>query len=192
MTERNAFLRGSNIYLRPLDRADLNETYLGWLNDREVTRYLEVGTFPQTMQDLENFYQAVTGSKSDVIFAVADSKTHRHVGNVKLGPIHWIHRRAMFGIMIGDKQSWGRGIGKEATRLIVEYGFMRLNLNRIYLGVFAEHESAIRCYQAVGFKAEGTFREEMFCDGTYHDRLCMGLLRSEYKSNGTTERRVKK
>lgn len=192
MTERNAFLRGSKIYLRPLERTDLNETYLGWLNDRDVTRYLEVGAFPETMQDLENFYQVVTGSRSEVIFAIADSKSHRHVGNLKLGPINWVHRRAMFGIMIGDKESWGRGIGKEATRLAVEYGFLRLNLNRIYLGVYAEHESAIRCYQAVGFKAEGRFREEMFCDGTYHDRLWMSLLRSEYKSNPTAERTRKK
>ena len=188
MTEHNAFLRGSKIYLRPLERADLNETYLGWLNDHEVTQNLEAGAFPTTKQDLENFYQGVTGSRSEVIFAIVDSKSHRHIGNVKLGPINWVHRRAMFGIMIGEKKYWGRGIGKEATRLVVEYGFLRLNLNRIGLGVLAAHEAAIRCYQAVGFKAEGTFREEMFCDGTYRDRLWMGLLRSEYKSNQTAQR----
>src|SRR3979490_659367 len=74
MSEKAAFLRGSKVYLRPLERADLNETYLGWLNDPEVTRYLETGTFPSTMHDLEKFYQGVTGSKSDVIFAIADRK----------------------------------------------------------------------------------------------------------------------
>jgi RimJ/RimL family protein N-acetyltransferase len=98
----------------------------------------------------------------------------------------------MFGIMIGEKEFWGRGVGKEATHLIVQYGFHRLNLNRIGLGVMAEHEAAIRCYQAVGFKAEGTFREEMFCDGAYKDRLWMGLLRSEYKAqlpSGRSKRR---
>lgn len=181
MSDKTAFLRGSKIYLRPLERADLNETYLGWLNDAEVTRYMEAGAFPATYQDLEKFYQGVTGSTTDVIFAIADRKSHRHIGNAKLGPIHWIHRRAMFGIMIGDKGFWGRGIGEEVTRLMVEYAFRRLNLNRVTLGVFAEHESAVGCYEKVGFRVEGRIREDLFRDGEYKDRLWMGLLRSEYK-----------
>jgi len=98
----------------------------------------------------------------------------------------------MFGLMIGEKKFWGRGIGKEATRLVVEYGFQRLNLNRIGLGVLAAHEAAIRCYQAVGFKTEGRFREEMFSDGTYQDRLWMGMLRSEYKVGQSSARSRKK
>jgi ribosomal-protein-alanine N-acetyltransferase len=184
MPEAKAFLQGSKIYLRPLERADLNETYLGWLNDAEVTRYLETGVFPSTMQDLEKFYQGVTGSRTEVIFAIVESKSHRHIGNAKLGPINWVHRRALFGIMIGEKEFWGKGIGEEVTRLMVEYAFLRLNLNRIGLAVFAEHEAGVRCYQAVGFKAEGQFREEMYSDGSYKDRVWMGLLRSEYRPQG--------
>ena len=187
MTEQMAFIRGANVYLRPLERSDLNETYLRWLNDSEVTRHLEIGSFPTTMQDLEKFYQGVTGSRVEVIFAIVDSKSHRHIGNVKLGPINWVHRRAMFGIMIGEKEFWAKGVGKEVTRLMVEYGFFRLNLNRISLGVLAEHEAAVRCYQSVGFKTEGKFREEMFVEGTYKDRLWMGLLRSEYSSKRGSE-----
>ena len=192
MGEQQAFLRGSKVYLRPLERSDLNETYLGWLNDREVTRYLETGAFPTTMQDLEKFYQGVTGSRSDVIFAIVDAKSHRHIGNVKLGPINWVHRRAMFGIMIGEKESWGRGAGEEATRMVVEYAFFRLNLNRIGLAVYAEHEAGVRCYQAVGFKTEGRFREEMYSEGTYKDRLWMGLLRSEYNPKSSEARPKRK
>ncbi len=174
-------MRGSKIYLRPLERADVNETYRGWLNDAEVTRYMESGTFPATMHDLEKFYQQVTGSRTEVIFAIADRRSHRHIGNVKLGPINWVHRHATFGIMIGDKKFWGRGIGREATRLMVEYAFRRLNLNRVTLGVFAEHKSAVSCYEGVGFRVEGRFRQDLFQNGEYKDRVWMGLLRSEYK-----------
>ena len=181
MSDKTAFMRGSKIYLRTLERADLTETYLDWLNDAEVTRYLETGAFPTTYQDLEKFYQGVTGSKTEVIFAIADRKSHRHIGNVKLGPINWVHRRAMLGIMIGDKEFWGRGVGEEVTRLMVEYGFFRLNLNRIGLVVFEEHVPGVRCYQKVGFKVEGCLREQMFQGGKYKNHLWMGLLRSEYK-----------
>jgi ribosomal-protein-alanine N-acetyltransferase len=189
LAAKKEFVSGSRVYLRPLEREDLNATYLGWLNDPQVTRYLETGVFPSTMQDLENFYSRVTSSSADVILAVIDRKTNKHIGNVKLGPINWVDRRALFGILIGDKKFWGKGFGEEATRLTVEYGFGRLNLNRIGLAVFEEHKGAVRCYEKVGFTVEGRFREEVFREGKYKDRLWMGLLRSNYDSSRSASRR---
>ena len=180
MPDQPRFLSGSKIYLRPLERADLNERYLHWLNDAEVTQYLETGAFPTTRDDLEKFYAQVTGSSTEVIFAIADRKTHAHIGNVKLGPINWVHRRTMFGIMIGDKRFWGRGMGEEVTRLMVEYAFDRLNLNRVGLVVFEEHESASTVLSERGIQGEGCLREQMYQGGKYKNHLWMGLLSSEY------------
>ena len=174
------FIVGTQINLRPLGREDLNERYLGWLNDAEVNRYLETGTFPATKEELEKFYTQVTSSQNQLILAITEKMQGQHIGNVKLGPINWIHRKATLGILVGDKQFWRRGIGTEATRLMVEYGFYRLNLRRIELGVHAEHEAAVRCYKKVGFRVEGQFRESLFHEGHYKDGLWMGLLRSEY------------
>lgn len=174
------FIVGRQIYLRPLEAQDLNEKYLTWLNDEEVNRYLESGIFPQTKRDLDRFYNQVIGSPNQIVLAIADKETKQHIGNVKLGQIDWVHRRATFGILIGDKQFWGKGIGTEATQLMVEYAFGRLNLRRIVLGVHAEHKSAVRAYEKVGFKIEGRFREDLFHENQYKDSLWMALLRSEY------------
>lgn len=182
MSRGKAFAEGSLVCLRPLEQTDINERYQGWLNDPEVTRYLEVGTFPTTVGDLEKFYANISASRSDVILAVIEKQSQRHIGNVKLGPISWIHRCATLGIMIGEKECWGKGMGAEATRLMVEYGFYKLNLRRIDLGVFAEHDAAVRSYEKIGFKIEGRLREDLFQGGEYKDRLWMGLLRSEYES----------
>jgi ribosomal-protein-alanine N-acetyltransferase len=189
LADTKAFAEGSLVILRPLERTDLNERYLSWLNDPEVTRYTETGTFPSTAEDLDNYYRSVSGSKHDVMLAVVDKKSGRHIGNVKLGPIHWVHRRATFGILIGEKEFWGKGVGLDATRLMVEYGFRRLNLHRIDLGVFAEHEAAVRCYKQAGFKVEGRMREDLFLDGEYRDRLRMGLLRPEFKPGKSGKRK---
>ena len=180
---KTPFIVGTQIYLRPLEREDLNERYLGWLNDPEVNRYLESGIFPYTRDELERFYEQVTGSPDQVILAIVDKETDQHIGNVKLGPINWVHRKATFGILIGDKQFWGKGIGVEVTRLMVEYGFFRLNLRRIDLGVNAENEAAVRSYEKVGFRVEGRFRETSFREGQYKDSLWMGLLRSDYTTS---------
>jgi ribosomal-protein-alanine N-acetyltransferase len=189
LLNRSAFAEGSQIYLRPLAIEDLNQRYLGWLNDPGVTRYLEVGVFPTTFRDLETYYQTNTSSIQQVILAIVHRKSDQHIGNVRLGPINWVHRRALFGILIGEKKLLGNGIGSEATRLTVEYGFYRLNLHRIGLGVFQDNKSAVRCFEKVGFKIEGSFREEMFQDGQYKDRLWMGLLRSEYAPLGNGSRK---
>jgi [ribosomal protein S5]-alanine N-acetyltransferase len=178
---KTPFIVGRQLYLRPLEREDLNERYLGWLNDPEVTRYLESGIFPATADDLRKFYEQTVGSPGQVILAVADRETDQHIGNVKLGPINWVHRSATLGILIGERQFWGRKAGTEATRLLVEYGFFRLNLHRIQLGVYADHEAAVRAYLRVGFQVEGRFRQALFHEGEYKDHLWMGLLRSEYR-----------
>jgi len=175
---------GARVRLEPLERSHLSTRYLSWLNDPEVTRYMETGIFPTTAEDLEHFFRSVTGSREQVVFAIIHKESGQHIGNVKLGPIHWVHRGATFGIMIGEKKFWGQGLGEDATRLAAEYGFFRLNLRRIDLGVFAEHEAAVRCYEKIGFKVEGRFREELFQGGEYKDRLWMGLLRSEYQPMG--------
>lgn len=174
------FLAGKQIRLRPLKREDLDVHYLGWLNDPEVNDYLEVGIFPYTMDELQDFYDNLVGSRNQVVLAIVESKSDQHIGNVKLGPINWIHRKATFSILIGDKSFWGKGIGTEATRLVVEYGFYRLNLRKIDLGVYAEHKAAVRAYEKVGFRVEGRFRKALFHRGEYKDHLWMGLLRSEY------------
>ena len=103
------FIAGSKVYLRAFSPEDLTEKYLSWLNDPGVTKYMESGIFPSTMRDLESFYERIAASRSDVLMAVIDKESREHTGNVKLGPIQWVHRSAIFGIMIGEKRFWGRG-----------------------------------------------------------------------------------
>lgn len=175
------FIIGTRIYLRPLKQDDLNEKCYEWFNDPEVNRYLASGIFPSSKKDLERFYERVTNSSDQVILAFVDRETDAHIGNIRLRSINWVHRKAILGLRIGDKQFWGRGIGTEAIHLIVGYGFFRLNLNKIELGVYAEHEASVRCCEKAGFQVEGRFRQGAFHEGQYKDRLRMGLLRSEYK-----------
>lgn len=83
----------------------------------------EITSYGSEIRQIERFYEQVTGSPDQVILAIVDKETDQYVGNVKLVPINWVQRKATFGILIGDKQFWGKGIGTKATRLMVEYGF---------------------------------------------------------------------
>ncbi len=184
---RHTFLVGRRIYLRPMEMPDLKGPYFDWLNDYEVTRFLETGSFPTTRATLRHYLESVARHPENVMLAILDKKTGTHVGNIKLGPIHPIHRRGDVGIMIGDKKFWGKGYGSEAIALIVEYGFKRLNLHKITLGVYADHTPAVRVYQKLGFVIEGILKEQLFRDGQFRDKAVMGILRTDYTAKKQTK-----
>jgi RimJ/RimL family protein N-acetyltransferase len=84
--------------------------------------------------------------------------------------------------MIAVKDQWNKGFGTEATKLFVAYGFETLNLNRIELRVYEYNARAIRVYEKVGFKHEGSLREDHYRQGRYWNTHVMSILRSEWKS----------
>ena len=178
-----AFVDGERVYLRPLREAALNDRYLDWLNDAEVTRFLEAGTFPETPAGLRAFYEAMHASKTDVLLAICDKATDRHIGNIKLGGINWIHRYADLGILIGEKDYWHKGCGREACRLLLRYAFETLNLNKVILGVYSNHAAAIRTYEQVGFRVEGHITGLLNFEGTYVDKVLMGISKEQFAAD---------
>ena len=174
---QSPFIVGKKIYLRPIFKADISSPeYVKWMNDYEVTKYLGgAGVFPENDFRMEGFYERVVNSDNNVVMAIVNKSNDKHIGNIKLGGINWVHRRAEFSIVIGEKGYWGKGYGEEATFLTVNYGFKRLNLHKITLGAFAEHIAAIKTYEKVGFEREGLVKEAHFIDGKWHDRVIMGV-----------------
>lgn len=175
-----AYLVGKKIYLRLLNKRDINKRYLSWLNDTEVTKYMISGLFPSTRKDLEDYYKKVHESKTDIQFAIIEKENNLHIGNIKLGSINWVHRFADLGIMIGEKKYWHGGRGQEACRLLLEYAFKRLNLNKVILGVYENHISAIESYQGIGFVIEGRIKDFLYFEGKYIDRIIMGISQKEF------------
>lgn len=173
------FLEGDKIVLRTLMPSDIKERYLSWLNDPVICQYLEVGIFPTTMDELRKFYEQISVSKTDVFLAIVVKKNRKHIGNIKLGGINWVHGFANLGIVIGEKEYWAKGIGQEACRLMLEYAFHRLNLHKVTLGVWANHFPAIRAYKKIGFQEEGRLRRMFKTPSGYVDKLIMGILVEE-------------
>ena len=181
IVKRVPFLKGKRINLRPMNMGDLDGPYMDWLNDYEITRFLETGAFPTTRASLQSYLKSVARHPNNVMLAIIDRKTKKHVGNIKLGNIHPIHRNGDVGILVGDRRFWGKGYGSEATDMVLDWGFSRLNLHKITLGVYADHAPAVRAYKKLGFKIEGTLRDHLFRDGKFRHKTVMGILRSEWR-----------
>jgi UDP-4-amino-4,6-dideoxy-N-acetyl-beta-L-altrosamine N-acetyltransferase len=167
--------------LRELQRSDLSALNR-WRNDPDVVRHLGANfQFIGLEVDERWFDSYLAGRDRAVRLAVVDTERDRLLGVVYLTDIHRINRSAEFGIMIGEKDAWCRGVGTAATAMILTHGFDNLNLHRIYLSVLAENTRAIRVYEKVGFRQEGCQREAVFKGGRYLDVLLMAILASEYR-----------
>lgn len=98
----------------------------------------------------------------------------------------WRYRPAAgvceLGIGIGDREYWGRGYGREAIGLLLDYAFRIRNVRRVYLNTSSANERALRCYRACGFVEEGRLRQHDWNDGQFVDQVYMGILRDEYEA----------
>ena len=84
------------------------------------------------------------------------------------------------GLFIGVPELWDQGLGHDVLETLVRYGFEQLNLNRVYLKVFAQNKRAVHLYEKVGFLHEGRWRQAEYRHGRYHDMLWMSILRDEW------------
>lgn len=179
-------ISGERVRLRGVDEKDIGK-FVTWLNDPEVIQNLLI-FWPLSMKQEEKWFEDLSKlepAEQPLAIEVKTDIDWELVGNCSIQKIDWIARCAEVGIFIGNKAYWGKGFGSEAMKLLLQFGFNRLNLNRIYLHVFETNPRAIRSYEKVGFKHEGRLRQDLFKNGKYIDVLIMGILRSEWESESS-------
>ena len=175
---KNQKIAGVRVYLRGLTMEDATDTYLNWLNDSEVTKFM--ATKHSTMNELKAFLGEKIKSSSCLIFGIFENKTDKHLGNIKLEPIDLDKGRAIIGIMVGDKSSWGKGVGFESMQLVIDWARNELGLDLLELGVLPENDAARGLYEKLGFKYVRMDKASVEYEDGMHDNLWMELpLRSE-------------
>jgi len=176
----NPLLKSKNIYLRALSPEDANGNYPSWLNDEKISTYNSHYTFGYTKEQALEYINSSIGSRTNLILAITDIESNRHIGNVALQNINWINRSAEFAILIGEKDFASKGIGKEAMGLILEHGFSALNLHRIYCGTPVTNDAMRALAKKFNMREEGLRKEAFYKNGAYFDIIEYGLLRGEH------------
>ena len=168
---------GAKTRLRAIEREDI-PTFVRWFNDPEVRHYLEM-YLPMSKAQEENWFEAQLKDTSSHIFAI-ETEEGALIGNIGLVDLDWKNRSAVLGVVIGEKEYWGQGCGRDAISALLSFAFNEMNLHRIHLFTYDFNERAIHCYEECGFCLEGRAREAVFRDGRYYDSLLMGILREEF------------
>jgi RimJ/RimL family protein N-acetyltransferase len=169
-------IRGERVVLRAIERQDL-ANYVEWFNDPVVLEYF--GRYrPLSLAEEEEWYEQMLQDPKTCNFAV--ELEGRHVGGAGFDKIDGRNASAEVGLFIGLPELWDQGLGFDILQSLLRFGFEQLNLNRIYLRVFARNERAVHLYEKLGFRHEGRWRQAEFRNGQYQDMLWMSVLREEW------------
>jgi RimJ/RimL family protein N-acetyltransferase len=133
---------------------------------------------PRPLSLVQEFFEERVKDKDSQNFAIEADGVF--IGDCGLFNADLRSGTAEVGIGIGDRAYWGRGYGREALTLLVDYGFRMQNFRKLWLEVQGSNEQAIRAYRAVGFVEEGRQREQAWSGGRYEDLVLMGLFRSDF------------
>lgn len=169
-------IEGDRIILRPFLPDDVKDSYIDWFNDPEVCKYNSHGEIRYTLELGKEYAARVSASETDAVFAVVEKEGGRHVGNISLQKIDVRNSSTEYAILIGEKSVWGKGVAKEASKLLIEYGFQTLGLHRIQCGTSLHNIPMQRLAANLGFVQEGILKEAMRKNGEFVDVILYGLL----------------
>jgi ribosomal-protein-alanine N-acetyltransferase len=170
-------IKGNEIYLKLLLPEDVSENYYNWMNDEEITRFLESRWSVFSMDDLKKYVQAMNSSQSGFLFGIFLTKTNEHIGNIKIGNINPVHRYGDLGLIIGIKKVWGKGYGTEAVKLATDFAFKELNLNKLIAGIYEGNTGSYRAFIKAGYQDAGRLKKHRFYNGEYVDEILVEKCR---------------
>lgn len=179
---------GRRVVLRRHKPDDL-AAIVRWYADPEVGRLTRYQVLPMSSADIERFFRSRLLSPDALAYAIVERGSERLVGFTTFSALDADNGSVLFHITIGERDAWGRGLGTEATELMLEHAFERLGLHRVGLSVFEFNQRAIRAYEKAGFREEGRSREAILRDGRYFDEVQMGILREEWVELRSREQR---
>lgn len=154
----------------------VTEQYVAWLNDPEVNQYLESRFARHTLDTTREYVAGTLASPVNLFLGIRSVALGKHVGNIKLGPINEHYATAEIGIMIGDKQAWGRGIATAAIDMVSNIALNDLGLRKVTAGCYESNVGSKRAFERAGFVVEGRRAAQVLVEGKPEGLILMGRV----------------
>ena len=178
---KNEVLIGKKYFLRIFSTKDVSKEYIDWLNNPKVNSHLEVRHNKQTRENVENYIKDFHDVDNKYLWGVYDIKTKKHIGTINI--VVNRYNSAEIGLMIGDKSYWGKLASDEAIKMVVDFAFKTLKINRITGGTYAENIGMIFTFKSLGFRREAVLKESVIGrNGKYSDIYRWAILAHEWRN----------
>lgn len=175
--DKNIEILGKKVKLRDLRVEDVSKEYVKWMNDQDVVKYTESRFSKHTKDSLISYVSEKRKEPDTLFLAIIENSTGKHIGNIKLGPIDKNHKTAEIGIIIGNKNFWGKGVGTESIRILCDYAFRVLGLFKITAGFYDVNIASAKAFSNAGFSVECRRKKQFDLNGKRIDGVFMGLTR---------------
>lgn len=139
-------------FVRPLDPlTDDFSAYLSWIQDVDSNPFIQGVNARETIENLKHYVLEKNSSRNSLLMGIFEKNSMQHIGNLKLEPII-AEQYAVVGILIGDKNWRGHGVGFEVLSKLCYISFSDLNLKELHLGVDRGNLAAQALYLKLGFQ----------------------------------------
>jgi len=177
-----AYSSTTAFYVRHLLPDDVSKTYLSWLHDPEVTRYLAVHHSPPANLDALRDWVESFDQKNKFIWGIFEATTQEHVGNATIYSVDRRNSRAHLGYMIGNREFWGRKVLLQCLPPIFDFAFDQLLLHKLTAAVDVRNISSVISLKKLGFVKEGRFKEHIYEEGKYFSAVHYALFKEHWVS----------
>lgn len=171
-------MQGDRVMLRPMEPEDTDDV-IRMRNNPDVLAQL-FSDKPLTREEHLQWLDQIRAQGTRQEFLIVERASGLSAGTIGLNHIDCKHRRAEFGILIGDTEARGKGLASEASRLLLDYAFNKLGLHRIYLYAFPDNKQAVHLYRKLGFVQEGLLQRHVVKNSEHRDVIVMAIIHAGY------------
>ncbi len=175
-------MSAEKLHLRPITPAD-TEKVVTWRN-RDFVRKNFIYQKPFTKEGHKTWLreQVEPGHVVQFIICVEEEKAClRDIGSVYLRDIDREKGEAEYGVFIGESDALGKGYGTQAAKRMLDYGFGKLGLKKIFLRLLEDNLRALKSYEKAGFQLMSNRRETVILEQGAREVLFMEIDRGRWE-----------
>ena len=173
-------LRSAGVELRELRRSDAPSLY-ALLTSEEVARYITPP--PTSVGGFERFVEYAQRRRSQrefACYAVVPEGLDTAVGIFQVRALDAGFSTAEWGFALGSP-FWGRGLFAEGARLVMQFAFDQIGVNRLEARAMAANERANGALRKVGARKEAVLRQSMAKNGCLHDEHLWAIVETDWR-----------
>lgn len=171
-------LSKKNIFLRPIELED-SDLIRRWRFDEQSYDFF-YEFVPISLYENNMWIESILKKKDEINFIVCEKTTKKNLGMISIIDIDYRNQKCEIGRVFVGAESRGKGIGRIALELCLEYSFKHLNMHKVYIEVFSENKGALNLYKKCGFIEDGYFQKHIYKNGIFKDIVHLSCFKDDY------------
>lgn len=174
-------LKGKLVSLHAVEIEDLQQ-FRDWRNNQEFRKHFREYRELNMRQQEIWFEEKVVKDNTTLMLSIKRNDDNELLGCCGFVYINWVHRHADLSLYIGWEDSYidDDGYAAESCRLLLDYGFNELGLNKVWTEIYEFDEKKKAFYDKFGFQQDGLLRQNYWHDGKWWSSIILSLIHNEF------------